>query len=171
MLSRLVFGSIIPNDTNPNITTPAHHSVNEELPTEDHDGVPQQVEKPAPVPKSRPSSTTPSSHTSEKENETAPRKRKGTGSRSGTNNRRTGGGSDDEIAKLGVKERQAAELKLPERSKKPGSEGVTDSMTREDKLTVVRWITTEEKWKDWKLKQHGYWITVRSQASTLIDSL
>ncbi|KAG5649493.1 hypothetical protein H0H81_003482 [Sphagnurus paluster] len=40
MPSHLVFSSIIPNDTNPNITTPAHHSVNEELPTEDHNAYP-----------------------------------------------------------------------------------------------------------------------------------
>lgn len=111
-----------------------------------------------------------------KENQPPSRgKARGRGSRSGTQNRRNGGGSDNEIAKLTPKEKEMAALKIPDHKmgvqldatrQDPDDIGTkTLGLSEEDKLTVVRWITTVEQWTDWKIKQQTYWVKVRASSA------
>jgi hypothetical protein len=76
-------------------------------------------------------------------------KASGTGSKSGSRNRRRSGGSDDEISKLSSKEKKAAGLK---NSKAKGG------LTEDEKLKVVSYITDEKIWKDFRLKQMSVFI-------------
>ncbi len=92
----------------------------------------------------------------EKENTPANTAGKGLGGRSG-NNRRTNGDSDDEIAKLNNAQMDGAMLKSVKKQEATSEAG---SLTNTDKLTVVRYITSLEVWKTFKLKQAIIWIHV-----------
>ena len=81
---------------------------------------------------------------------------RGMGSRSGTMNRRDGGGSDDEIAKLTPAACEVAQLKLSEVK----DEAATSTLTEDDKIRVVEWLTDEKQWPGMHIKQSIYWVTV-----------
>lgn len=81
---------------------------------------------------------------------------RGMGSHSGTMNRCNGGGSDDEIAKLTPAAREAAQLKLSEVK----DEAATSTLTEDDKIRVVEWLTDKKQWPDMRIKQSIYWVTV-----------
>ena len=94
-----------------------------------------------------------------KENEPAPVSRKrvrGAGSRSGAMNRRAGGGSDEEIAKLPLVAREATQVKLSEVKE----EVPTYNLTEDDKIRIVEWLTDEKQWPNMRIKQALFWTTV-----------
>ncbi|KAF8159923.1 hypothetical protein B0H34DRAFT_797120 [Crassisporium funariophilum] len=166
MPPRLVFGSIAPTtnqQTFPTQATPngTHAASQGSVAGTDDPSLLEKLQEAA-RPKPSGKSRTSRSKKENRDDDAPTKKPKGQGSKSGSQNRRGGGGSDDEIAKLGLKDRQAAELKMPGKSdeKKEVEAKAPVGLSDEDKLTVVRWITQEERWKDWKLKQHGYWITL-----------
>ncbi|KAE9397450.1 hypothetical protein BT96DRAFT_995790 [Gymnopus androsaceus JB14] len=72
--------------------------------------------------------------------------KRGTGSKSGSTNHREGGDSDVEIELLTPEDVKAAALKDPEDEKKAG-------VSEEDKVTLVKYLTMAERWKNFKLRQ------------------
>lgn len=76
-------------------------------------------------------------------------KRKGAGSKSGEANRRTPGASDDEIEVLGGKDSKEAAIT-------PTSSSWDDA----EKLIMVKYITSEAVWPDFKVKQGDIYIHV-----------
>ncbi|KAF8336086.1 hypothetical protein F5887DRAFT_920968 [Amanita rubescens] len=81
---------------------------------------------------------------------------RGAGSRSGAMNRRAGGGSDDEIAKLSPASREATQLKLSEVKEDTS----TYNLTEDDKLRIVEWLTDEKQWPEMRIKQAIFWVTL-----------
>ncbi|KAF8152558.1 hypothetical protein B0H34DRAFT_861765 [Crassisporium funariophilum] len=173
MPPHLVFGSIAPTtnqQTFPTQATPngTHAASQGSVAGTDNPSLLEKLQEAA-RPKPSGKSRTSRSKKENRDDDAPMKKPKGQGSKSGSQNRRGGGGSDNEITKLGLKDRQAAELKMPGKSneKKEVEAKASVGLSDEDKLTVVRWITQEERWKDWKLKQHGYWITLSNNVLKL----
>ncbi|KAH7921579.1 hypothetical protein BV22DRAFT_1132169 [Leucogyrophana mollusca] len=86
----------------------------------------------------------------------------GKGSKSGEGNRQTSGNSDNEIAKLTEKQLAEADLKLENAGlgevgvKAENPRGLSD----DDKLTVVKHITSSDVWPDFKLHQQSVFTTI-----------
>lgn len=76
-------------------------------------------------------------------------KRTGRGSRSGALNRREVGASDDEIEELSKKNVKEAAVKFK-------NEGWTD----DKKLRVLKYITSDKVWQDWKVNQAKEFLNV-----------
>jgi hypothetical protein len=82
-----------------------------------------------------------------------PRERKkGVGSKSGPANRRIKGGSDDEMSELKPAQKQAAEQ-------------LKNVWTDEDKLSIIKHITSEKVWKDFRATKAKDFIYVSIQCS------
>jgi len=88
----------------------------------------------------------------------ATKSKKGLGSKSGVLNRREAGGSDDEV-----------ELLEPEDIKEAGIVRNRSVWTDADKLIVVRYITSEKVWKDFKVKQAKEFIDVSLSTNIIKD--
>ena len=71
-------------------------------------------------------------------------------------NRRAGGGSDEEIAKLPLVAREATQVKLSEVKE----EVPTYNLTEDDKIRIVEWLTDEKQWPNMRIKQALFWTTV-----------
>ena len=89
-------------------------------------------------------------------------------------NRRQGGGSDDEIQVLTDSQRVTAGLKVPVEKKtdvKAEGEEKKHSMTEEQHIRIVTYITSEKVWKTFRLKQLDVWVHVRAYSCPSFSSL
>ncbi|KAL0579398.1 hypothetical protein V5O48_002623 [Marasmius crinis-equi] len=89
-------------------------------------------------------------------------KKKGTGAKSGAANRRDTGLSDDEIEVLSTEDKAAAQLRPlqlelsdDDDSDDDGAGKKSRGLETKDKERLVEYITKEEVWKDFKLKQRA----------------
>ncbi|KAJ3925056.1 MAG: hypothetical protein NXY57DRAFT_1044429, partial [Lentinula lateritia] len=90
-----------------------------------------------------------------KEKKMKQKKPLGTGSKSGSTNRRDGGDSDVEIEMLSPEDMKAAVLKDPGDEKKSG-------VSEEDKVLLVEYLTRPEQWKNFRLRQGALMINAAS---------
>ncbi|KAG2365343.1 hypothetical protein BDR07DRAFT_1481462 [Suillus spraguei] len=112
------------------------------------------IMSPSPAPHEKPASKTsrrvqakkPEADTNKKKTRT-----KGAGSKSGPADRRDHGGSDTEIAKLSAEAIEDSKIKTPVKSE--GIRGLTD----DDKIKVVEYVTSPERWPSFKVNQAHYW--------------
>ena len=74
----------------------------------------------------------------------------GKGSKSGVGNRRDGGDSDEEIAKLTKAQMDASAVKTNMEDIKPEN---PCGLTEKDKLAAVQYIVAPEQWKEFRLMQ------------------
>ena len=81
----------------------------------------------------------------------------GKGSKSGEGNRRDGGDSDEEIAKLTKAQMDAAAVKIDMKDIKPEN---PRGLSEKDKLAAVQYIVAPEQWPDFRLTQATIFIHV-----------
>ena len=81
----------------------------------------------------------------------------GKGSKSGKGNRRDGGDSDEEIAKLTKAQMDAAAIKIDLTDVKPEN---PRGLTEKDKLAAVQYIVAPEQWAEFRLMQASVFIHV-----------
>ena len=107
----------------------------------------------------------PITSSSGKENKTT-RKRTvwGTGSKSGAANRRDGGGSDDEIAKLSIDAKKAAKLKFKKEASVAKAEKLEfeedlkpETLLESNKLKIVQYVTDDWQWSQFHVNQNKIW--------------
>ncbi|KAJ3811653.1 hypothetical protein F5876DRAFT_75630 [Lentinula aff. lateritia] len=90
-----------------------------------------------------------------KEKKMKQKKTLGTGSKSGSTNRRDGGDSNVEIEMLSPEDMKAAVLKDPGDEKKSG-------VSEENKVLLVEYLTRPKRWKNFKLRQGALMINAAS---------
>ncbi|KAG1732434.1 uncharacterized protein EDB91DRAFT_1349084 [Suillus paluster] len=107
------------------------------------------VEKPPSKAPRRAQAKKPKSDTNKKKTRT-----KGAGSKSGPAGRRDHGGSDSEIAKLSPEAIKDSKIKTPVKSE--SIRGLTD----DNKVKVVEYVTSPERWPSFKVNQAHYWNNI-----------